>query len=226
MLDIIRNISIKNKYKNAQLIIWDLDETLFFSNKIIKLSRYTYFLLYLKNNLHKNNKFKHVLESFLIKEKESRWFEIIANDFNITFNEAMIIAENIIKKENYIQKNDKLVSFFNKSDKKHIVLTNSSTNGAKKILRSLGFEHFNDFADILGIDLLVSPKPEIKVLKDIVNKYSIPCDKCLVIGNSFKDDLDPALKLNMKVIHISNQPENYRLNSIKSINKLVDWIYE
>ncbi len=220
MKKIINNILLKLIYWNVDLVIWDFDETFYFSKKCLKISRHVFLLLFIKNEINNTLVFSDLLNIFREKEKKQYWFEIVAESLKKTNHEVMCLAENIIKKENYINKNLNLTLFFAQSKKQHIILTNSSTEGTKKVLLKLGFKNFDDFLDIIGIDKSVSPKPSIQTLQDIFVKYSVRPEKCLMIGDSLRSDIEPAQKLGMKTILVKNEKKNLNLFCVESVNVL------
>lgn len=114
---ILKKILIKLLYYNTELVIWDLDETLFYSKKAIKFSRFVFFLLFIRSNISKISEFFYFVEQFKEKEKEKYWFEIAAEALQKENHEVMGLAEIILKKENFVSENLQLVQFFSETKK-------------------------------------------------------------------------------------------------------------
>lgn len=226
MKRLINKILVWYRYKTSELIIWDVDETLYFSQKTIKLSRFVFFLLYIRDEIKNISEFFSLVDSFKEKEKLKRWFEISAEKLNEPYSKVMCLAEKILKKENHIKENIKLVSFFSRSKKKHLILSNSSSGSAKRVLLKLGFNSFDDFLEIIGIDNNDQPKPSIESLEKILSKHSIRPNKCLMIGDSVKSDINPAKKVGMKTILIRNHNNKIDFYSAHSINELMEFVGE
>lgn len=226
LLNHLRKTFAKKYYSKANLVIWDLDESFFYSQKLIHLTRLVFFLLFIRNKINNQYNFSHLIYDFVCKEKQQRWFEIAAESLQISKYETMVLAEDIIQKERYIEKNIQLVDFFCKSKKRHIIYTNSTTFGAKKILTELGFENYNMFEDLIGMDKFDSTKPSSNFLFGLAQKYAVPRNECLVIGNSILDDLLPAEKIGMMTIHIDHDKQYQKFVCVNSIEMLLDWINE
>ena len=226
MKNIINKILIKYIYNKVELVIWDLDETLFFSNKCRKFSRFVFFLLFIRNEIKNISEFVGLVDIFKEKEKKSRWFEIVSEKLGYSHHKTMKMAEKILHKHEFIDSNYNLVLYFSKSKKKHIILTNSSSGSTKKVLIKLGFTSFEDFLEIIGIDNTLSPKPSTKVLEKILDKYAVQPNRTLVIGDSIRSDINPAKKLGIKTILVRNSLRNISFFSVGSINQLLEYIDE
>lgn len=226
MKRIINKVLVWYRYRNAELVIWDVDETLYFSRKTIRLSRFVFFLLFIRDEIKSISEYAGFADSFREKEKLKKWYEIAAEKLGEPYRKVVCLSERILKKENHIKENLKLISFFDRSKKKHLILSDSSSESVKKILFKLGFSSFDNFLDIIGIDNSLEPKPSTKVLKKILKKYLASPRKCLVIGDSIENDINPAKKVGMKTILISNLDNKHDFYSVNSINELMEYVGE
>lgn len=211
----------KNKriFKEVKLIIWDVDETLYFNHKTINQTRKAYLDEFIGNQ----NK-----QSALVKFQQGeadgkRWFEILAEKKHITCRQAIQQIENIIDKSKYIKKNPNLVDFIKTVPITNIILTNSSRKSTTSILKKLGFDsRLTEFSQIITGDELADLKPNLQILAKIARLYNIHPKDIMVIGDSLTDDILPAKSIGMGTCQITTIHQSNEANfSIKTIDDLI-----
>lgn len=212
-------------FNGVKLIIWDLDETLYFQPNLIEKTRKIYEKEFL------NISSKNTIKKFKKLEKKYRWFEILAKAKNINYKQIIIDLDQKIKKEKFIKKNNKLVKIINKISrvKKQIILTNSSKNSAKKILEKIGFTKLDKtFIKVVSVENMSKPKPNRQILKKILKEFNLKNKEVILIGNSKKEDIDLANKIGMKTIQIRNFSLTAKKANLifESIDQFIDTMYE
>lgn len=126
---------------------------------------------------------------------------------------------NSINIELYIHRDEKLQKLLNSIKCDKYIVTFSSEKYAKKIVESLGITDNIKTIFSVGIESSFSKKYYYeKLIKTQRNDKSEIC----VIGNSWCNDIVPALELGMKVIYISSESDitNIYCALYKIMNKL------
>ncbi len=59
----------------------------------------------------------------------------------------------------------------------------------------------SDLAKLVD-DLIIVPEKTVANLEDLVTRFNIPSDKCILVGNSPRSDINPALSLGIQAVHI------------------------
>jgi FMN phosphatase YigB (HAD superfamily) len=90
---------------------------------------------------------------------------------------------------------------------RHFILTNSSTKLVKKSLKELGFVSksglpFYPFEKIFSRDVTLTLKPNSQALSTVLRYTNNPACSHLVIGDSYRDDIEPANKLRCQTADI------------------------
>ena len=51
-------------------------------------------------------------------------------------------------------------------------------------------------------DLIIVPEKTVANLEDLITRFNIPSDRCILVGNSPRSDINPALSLGVQAVHI------------------------
>ena len=203
-MNIIERHRLSNCLKKIEVIIWDLDETLYFSPRTINQIRDAYLRRFVGRS--KGQK--------LIKEFESheqsgkKWFQIVAEKKKVSEKDAIIMTENSIDKAKFVSKNPKLVKYFRKSAHRHIILTNSPRNVTWSVLHKIGFDSaLSAFNHVFTIEDMVHPKPNLKMLRKILKIENVTPQQTISIGDSVRTDVLPAKRVGMVTCQIIRSKE-------------------
>ncbi len=180
-------------------IVWDLDGTLFYSEKtassikkvlISICSKYTGDgLVYAKKRFEKvsaNNNW--IKTAFLITKK---------NELDIVLE-----MEKKIKRHLFAKRSPELLSLFSKLKKyRHFVLTNSTQENTFKVLDRLGFVEkpgkLRFFEKVFSSDSEKTLKPNLKMFRGVLQFSNLKPKEILMVGDFDNMDIIPAKKLGM-----------------------------
>lgn len=185
-------------------IIWDFDGTLYDPSEIIAPLRNVYFKIYTKKvDPHITiKKFEELATSY------GSWSKLLSKKLSLPEKKLTDLIDKKFPKQKFIKKNEKLVQKIESLKKyNHILLSNSNTNEVRAGLAKIGFKKkensFYPFLHILGRDQYnkMKPHPEGFTLVQKITGHPMICH--LSIGDSFLHDLEPAKKLGMQELHIS-----------------------
>ena len=118
-----------------------------------------------------------------------------------------------IEPENYLQYNLIIHDYFQNSKCKKILITFASPKYTKKLQKKLEIEEFYD--EILYVKDFKSYNKK-ECYEEIVNKYKVNNKEILVIGDSYVNDIKPAIELGCQTIFIS---QNGDFDNIESFIK-------
>lgn len=208
-MNIIKRSRFSIHLKQIKLLIWDLDETLYFSPKLIEHVRNTY----LNNFIGENPGRTKLEKEFIAHEKAGKkWYQILSRHKGISEKDTIINIETQIDKAKFIFENPELVKYFQGSNHKHTLVTNSPLVSAESILSKLGFaNHQEVFNKILSIEDFNHPKPNSKILENIIKNESILPAQAMAIGDSTRHDILPAKQLGMVTSHIQRKQDLRRV---------------
>jgi phosphoglycolate phosphatase len=117
-------------------------------------------------------------------------------------------------------------------NKKYImgVLTNKDRSFSEKILEGLGV--LNYFSEIVGGDTLPVKKPDPEGIKYFSNKYAIPTERILMVGDH-KTDIELSQRAGIISIYCNfgmgqtgDLIPNYRINSFNELPAILNRIWE
>ncbi len=205
-------------YSRTEVVVWDLDGTLYFSPQMILELRKRY-ITYYKNECNGSSRtFK------LLERRGYDWVEIVNASKTRKAADIYKNVESNFSKWNYVRKNLKLSSFLSKSSKRNILFTNSTIQQTERILDSLGVNDKRKcFYKIITLNDTRDPKPSKKSFDILVRalKGAKPV-KVLYIGDSRKHDIIPAGKLGFNTIYINHwQSEDWGMFNYIDIGPLI-----
>lgn len=202
------------EYSRADKIVWDLDGTLYFSPVLIDRLRKKYVRYYVSRG-------KEPEKNFL--ELESRgedWINIIQGIESLSQKKLISNIERGIVKHQYVDENLRLVEYFAGSSKKHFLFTNSDRKETLNALYKLGVQKPSGvFSRIITMDDLEELKPSKNSFNLLLKALGgVGSGTVIYIGDSAKQDINPARKLGFKTIFINNWGANnvghYNYNDI------------
>ncbi|MBI5449686.1 HAD family hydrolase [Candidatus Gottesmanbacteria bacterium] len=218
-MDLIRNGKIPTLPKKIKLLIWDLDETLYYSDQTIHQVKNEYIHAYVQSSYDKTR----ALNKFIALEKAgNKWFDIVASMSKQIPRTIIQSIEDTIDKSKYIHPNPYVARYFKTSTNNHVILTNSTRTSAIRILHKLGIHKSHIlFKSIYTIEDFHYPKPNIDILQHIIYKYQFQSNHIMCIGDSYNDDLLPAKQLGMITCHINHtmelQPADYTFSDLNTL---------
>jgi len=210
-----------------EVIIWDVDGTLWRNEKLSKIIG-EYFIDYLSKFLKISRKKAKIL-FFEGGKKWYSWSKTVANFCGVDEKKLILEIEEKINKSLYLKEDIKLIkTFISLKNYRHLILTNGSYNSTLLVLKKIGFSSkketingqkytgsyrkkfdFFPFEQIFSSDKLSAIKPEKIVFKKILDFTGLPADRHLMIGDSAYVDLYNAKKIGMKTCLVYSNNANY-----------------
>lgn len=205
MLDSIR---LKIQNRSLKIIVWDLDGTLYKGERVGKAIK-EYFLNYLVQTLRIS---RHAAQQRLdtVTQLTGRWSLTMSKLCKKP--EAYFIRriEKNVQKHKYINPDAPLVQMIKSLKQyRHVIVTNSTTYNAQKVLLALGFsmhnEHIEPFERIFAFDRTGYLKPDFRAYQQVLTHTGENPTCHLVIGDTVSTDVLPAKSLRMKTALIGSQ---------------------
>ncbi len=199
-MSIYQKLKIKVFMHSVKCIVWDYDGTLYNDqNGIIGQQINKIFFEIAKKYNHQLT-----LKQF---EKKSNSLGSWADAANFYTHIPLIKLMNQVghkfNKEKYIKSNPQIVNLIesNKNRFIHLILTNSTQNEVLRGLKKIGFNK-NPFKKIFSRDTTNLLKPNKILFDQIQSLYHLKKKNILFIGDSIKNDIQPARELKFKAIPI------------------------
>lgn len=199
----------KKRLRGISVIVWDFDGTLY-DNPQIGQSLKSAYLKYARKMSGKKlteKDFEH------LTDKHGRWSAAAASITHLTEFEIIDEIEKGGYKLKYLRRDDAMVRSIKKLNKFiHVLLTNSSSSHIKDCLSAIGFKPKNGlshypFVRIFGREETGCLKPNLMAFALVSDFTRKPVQNHLMIGDSFFEDIEPALKFGFKALHISRISE-------------------
>lgn len=117
-----------------------------------------------------------------------------------------------INYEELLQPNDKVVTMFREIQVPKVLVTNSTTRHAQKVLCRLGFQE-RDFDGLISINhMLENCKPDPRAYDLMLSRVQAPASQCLFMDDTLAN-VEAARKHGMYTFHVQNNilelPEHY-----------------
>lgn len=195
----------KKGLKEISVLVWDFDGTLY-DNPQIGQSLKSAYLKYARKMSGKKlteKEFDHLTDEY------GRWSAAAASITHLTELGIIDEIEKGGSKLKYLHRDDAMVRSIEKLNKfMHVLLTNSSSNHIKDCLKAIGFKPKNGlshypFARIFGREETGCLKPNLRAFASVSDFTKKPVQDHLMIGDSFFEDIEPALRFGFKALHIS-----------------------
>ena len=203
--DIWQQLISKKRLRKISVIVWDFDGTLYRHEKLADDLKTAYFAFCSKKNNH------HLLLSDFdnLTKKHGRWSKTASALTGANETDVISYVENKIDKASYLNPKNRLVNMVGHlNGYKHLILSNSSGEQIKSCLLKLGyrkkpgFEIF-PFEKIFGRDATGTLKPDEKAFKTLLKYTKLKPNLHLVVGDSYSEDINPARRLGLQAIHIT-----------------------
>lgn len=200
---IITNIKSILLKRSVKVIVWDFDGTLYKSKRLIEAYEKEYFD-YTKSK--SNNKSLTIAEFRKLVRDHGSWMNASSFVTNIRDIEIANYVDRRVKKANYIKHNKGMVNLIcNIKNCQHVILSNASKKDIIDGLKKIGFikskDGFLPFKAILSRENHVE-KPKIFSFKQVQKITKLPPQKHLMIGDSIREDIEPAKKIGFQALHI------------------------
>ena len=199
----------------TKVIIFDLDGTLYKSDKIRqKFAEAAYHTMAKFKNISIEEAKKMIEERRAQLQKETghsppytltlRWYGLPIDYWH---------KENIkfFDPRDYLAKDEKLKKILIQLKKRHrlAILTNNNDVQAERILEALDIKDFFDKVFTYYSFKLLKPDPNF--LKKAAQELGVKPEECLVIGDRYNVDLDPAKELGMQTFEVKGPEDIYKL---------------
>jgi len=181
-------------------VVWDYDGTLYNDQNGIIGQQLKIIFFKIAKKYH----YQLTLKQF---EKKTNTLGTWADATNFYTHIPLISLMNQVSrkfnKEKYIKPNPQIVNLIESNKDKfiHLVLTNSTQNEVLRGLKKIGFNK-NPFKKIFSRDTTNLLKPNKILFDQIQSSYDLKKENILFIGDSIKNDIQPAKKLKFKAIPI------------------------
>lgn len=199
-------------FLDIQILIWDLDGTLYRSQKDLSWALHQGCIKILVQE--KNLSFEKA-EQLFSKTKEihkgaSKSLQALGCGNRLKIIEKL---ENIVDKASFLKPDRKLINLFSAlCDFRHFLLSNTTRKTIIKELEALGLSH-TLFELVIGVDDMKTTKPDLPFFKAALDYSDLSSNKHLVIGDRIEVDLAPAKQLGMKTCLVwSNNQQDSRVD--------------
>ncbi|MFA5894618.1 MAG: HAD family hydrolase [Candidatus Shapirobacteria bacterium] len=182
----------------TKFIIWDLDGTLY-QNKILGQKIKDHFLTSLQKTLPNVTE-----EEFdQLTKKYSSWSAVLGHFTNRSEFDVLDDFDKAVGRSKFLDYDPKIVEFIEVklSSYRHLILTNSGIDEAKKCLHKIGFNP-KTFEKIFARDTIKMLKPDPNIYPIIKQYTQCPNFRHLFIGDSLAHDVIPPKKLGFNALPI------------------------
>lgn len=132
--------------------------------------------------------------------------------FGIPVSESIQWRKTLIKPENFLSYDEKLIRTIEKLKQKFkiICVTNNPVFTARKTLEAIGVSDF--FPEIIGLDTTELSKPHYLPFSLALEKLDIEAKNCVAIGDRYNIDVELPLRMGMGGILVNGVEEVYNLD--------------
>ncbi len=217
----------KPNLKNIQVLIWDVDGTLYRNDNLAN-EIYNSFIQIVAHHLEIDfNTAKKIFQ----KQKYSRktWGQKTEKITGLKEKDVLYVIEKQVDKSDFLEKDNKLIALF--KDKKiqkfkHYILTNSSRHQTDKVLTALGLiPEVLNFEEKFTLESFKQIKPHRSCFEKILSHSGLAPGSHLMIGDELVVDIIPAKKMGIKTCHVySSKKSKYadiHLKDIESFSQIL-----
>lgn len=198
---------MKADLTKIKIIAWDLDGTLFQSQKDLSIAMVGAFVKILSQfkNLNEDDARKLLSESVVIHKGVTKSLEALGCGDRISIIKKV---EAMVDKSSYLKTDTKLQKMFTDlSNYKHAIASDTTTATINRELEALGLSA-SIFESITGVDDAKTTKPDRMFYQVMLNKRNYNAKDYLVVGDRAEIDLVPAKELGMATCLVwNNNPE-------------------
>lgn len=214
-----------NLPKNAKVLIFDIDSTLYTNSEyaheqIDSQIRHFAYLTGITNEEARKKISEH--RKNWAKNNNGKKISLgnLLTNFGITIETSIEWRKHLFNPKDYLTKDENLIRAITKLKEKYylICVTNNPVEQGKNTLQALGIN--NLITEIIGLDTLKESKPSknilelaIKISSEKTNK-NITFNDCISIGDRFDIDLDLPIQLGMGGILVNTVNDVYKLPEI------------
>lgn len=187
---------MKADLTKIKIIVWDLDGTLFQSQKDLSLAMADAFVKILseKKNLNENDARALLSKTVAIHKGVTKSLEALGCGDRISIIKRV---ETLVDKVSYLKVDQKLQKLFTDlSNYKHAIASDTSHGTINSELEALGLSS-SIFDSITGVDDAKTTKQDRMFYQVIINKSDYSPKDYLVVGDRVEVDLVPAKELGM-----------------------------
>lgn len=187
----------KGDLRKIKVLIWDLDGTLYQSQKDLLEAMHGAQVKILEE--HKNLSFEQA--SLLLEESVKIHKGVTKSLSSLGCGDRVSIIkriENLVNKAAFLKVDTRLQCIFRElSLFKHYLLSDTTHETIEKELSALGLSS-SIFEHIVGVDDTKTTKPDLSFFKSALNYSNLSAGEHLSIGDRIQIDLMPAKQLGMK----------------------------
>ncbi len=201
-----------------KVIFFDLDGTLYKSTEVRQKfaeAAYHTFSKYKETSLENAQKLIEEKREELKKEQsDSVPYTLTLRSFGIPIE--IWHKENIkyFDPRQYLRQDEKLQQSFKelKNNYRLAILTNNNDTQADRVLEALGLR--NMFERIYTYNSFKLLKPDHEFFRKAAEDLRVLPEECLVVGDRYNVDLEPAEKLNMYTYKVSGPDDIYQMDNL------------
>lgn len=193
----------KDQFSDIKVLIWDLDGTLYQSQKDLLEAMHGAQVKILEEhkNLSYEKAVKLLSETVKIHKGVTKSLSALGCGDRVSIIKKI---ENLVNKAAFLKHDPRLQYLFQElSSFKHYLLSDTTHQTIEKELEGLGLSS-SIFEHIVGVDDTKTTKPDLSFFKSALNYSNLSPDKHLSIGDRIQIDLIPAKQLGMKTCLVWN----------------------
>lgn len=197
---------------DEQLYIFDMDGTLYGFNPGLLEEVYRNSISFLKEKLGVSEQEAEQTRAKIDKKYSGEISIGVEKEFGISREEYFNKVWDI-QPEQYVKYDENLKNFLKRIAGRRVVLTSAPKIWTERVLKLLGLE--DTFEDVFTGEP-DDRKPNLSAFKGVLAKFNCESNQATVIGDSYREDIEPAQKLGIRTIQIGKDVKN-----IYGIEKIV-----
>jgi FMN phosphatase YigB (HAD superfamily) len=205
VFSLLQSLEQRLLFTTTKVVVWDFDGTFFDGKKIGTALKAQYLkLLQRKNKTFTNRDFEKLLMT------HQRWSTVAMEVLGLNEFEIVGMIEQGFSMEKYLVKNKPLVAAIKKlAHHQHLILTNASASWVRIGLQKIGFAEEQE-GSIAPFDAIIDRhqtgvlKPHRRAFEKVLEITARRPEEHLMIGDSFREDIEPAAALGFKTLAIED----------------------
>ncbi|MEO0142519.1 MAG: HAD family hydrolase [candidate division WOR-3 bacterium] len=189
-----------------KIIIFDLDGTLYTSTEVYQKFAEAAYHTYAKLKNTTIEQAKEILERRREELKRERGYAVPYTlallSFGIPIEEWHKENIKFFNAGDYLKPNSELKDVLIQLKKRYklAVFTNNNRIQTQRILKAIGIEALFDYVFTYESFNLIKPDP--KIFKMVIKRLKVKPEECLMVGDRYDVDLNPAKELGMKIYEV------------------------